>query len=140
MSTNAFSGVGTIFARSDMASSPAFTAIAEINSIGGPNMTRDTIDVTALDSAGGFREFIAGFKDAGEVVLGMNFSIGGYNDMKTDFESSVLRNYRITLGNTATTQFDFAGLVTALGQAVPLDDKVTLDVTIKISGQVTLTS
>lgn len=140
MSSNAVSGVGTTFKRSDMTSSPTFTAIAEINSIDGPNKSRDTIDVTSLDSTGGYREFIASFRDAGEVTLEMNFTRDGYVDMNDDFESDTLVDYKITLPDSGNTELDFSGLVTSLGLGIPLDDKITAPVTIKISGQVTLTS
>jgi predicted secreted protein len=101
-------------------------------------MSRATIDVTSLDSLGGYREFIAGFRDGGEVSLEMNFTQATYNDMKDDFEDEATHNYQIVFGDTAATTFEFAGLVTALGTAVPLDDKVTASVTVKVSGQVTL--
>lgn len=140
MASKAFSGIGTAFKRSDMSSSPNFTAIAEVNSIGGPDMSRDPIDVTSLDSVGGYKEFIAGLRDGGEVVLEMNFTRDGYIDMKTDFETQSLVDYQIILPDTNETQFDFSGLVTALGMAVPAEDKVTASVTIKISGQTTITS
>jgi predicted secreted protein len=140
MPSNAFSGVGTSFKRSDMASSASFTAIAEVNSITGPNKTRETIDVTSLDSEGGYREFIASFRDAGTVELEMNFTRAGYEDLNTDFETETLVDYQIVLPDTGNTTLDFSGLVVDLGMAVPLDNKVTATVTIKISGQVTLTS
>lgn len=138
--SDAISGVGTLFKRSDMTSSPTFNAIAEINSISGPDKTRETIDVTSLDSTGGYREFIASFRDAGQVVLEMNFTRDGYLDMNDDFEIDTLVDYQIVLPDTGSTTLDFSGLVTDIGLAVPLDDKVTAPVTIKISGQVTLTS
>ena len=140
MASNAFSGVGTVFKRGDGATPEVFTAIAEVNSISGPNMSRGQIDVTSLDSTGGYREFIAGFRDAGEVTLEMNFTLDSYDDMADDFDSEDSVNYQIILPDTGATQFDFAGLVTALGMAVPMDDKVTASVTIKIDGQVTITS
>lgn len=140
MPSNAFSGVGTEFKRSDMASNPTFTALAEVNNIAGPNKTRDTIDVTSLDSTGGYKEFIAGFRDAGEVTLSMNFTRDGFQTLNTDYETSTLVNYQIVLPDTGNTTLDFGALVTSLGQAIPMDDKVTMDVTLKISGQVTLSS
>jgi len=140
MASNAFSGVGTKFQRGDGASNESFSDIAEINSITGPNLSRDTIDVTSLDSTGGYREFIAGFRDGGELTLSMNFAPSGYFDLKDDFEVEVTHNYRIVMGNAAQTTFDITGLITALGVAIPLDDKVTCDVTIKITGEVTLTT
>lgn len=137
--SDAISGVGTVFKRSDMASSPTFSAIAEINSIQGPNKSRATIDVTSLDSVGGYREFIASFRDGGEVQLEMNFTRDGYIDMNADFEVETLVDYQIVLPDSGNTTLDFSGLVTNLGMGIPLDDKITAPVTIKVSGQVALT-
>ena len=140
MPSNAFAGVGAQFKRGDGASAEVFSAIAEVNSIEGPSMSADTIDVTSLDSTGGYREFITGFRDGGEVTLEMNFTRDGYIDMKTDFEAGTNRNYQIVLPDTGATTFDFAGLVTSLSMSVPTDDKVTASVTIKVDGQVTVSS
>ena len=69
MSSNAISGVGTRFRRW---TGSTWEDIGEINSITGPGKSRDTIDVTSLSSTGGYREFIAGFRNPGTVVLAMN--------------------------------------------------------------------
>ena len=71
MASNATAGVGTLFRRW---SGTAWVNIAEVNSITGPSMSRETIDVTSLDSTGGYREFIASFKDPGTISLNMNFT------------------------------------------------------------------
>lgn len=138
--SQAISGVGTAFKRSNMQSSPTFTAIAEVNNITGPSMSRDTIDVTSLDSTGGYREFIGGFRDGGTVNFNMNFTLAGYNNMKDDFEDSALRDYQIVLPDAGATTFEFSGLVTELPLEIPMDDKITCAVTIKISGAVTLST
>jgi len=130
-------GVGTTFSRW---SGSAWVAIGQINSIDGPGMSRDTIDVTSLGSTGGYRQFIAGFRDAGTIQLAMNFTRLNYELMKTDFESDSLQNYRIVLPDTEATTIEFEGLVTELPLSIPADDKITADVTIKISGQVDLDS
>jgi hypothetical protein len=59
MASNAISGVGTKFYRWN---SGTWQALAEVNSISGPSMTS-----TSLDSIGGYREFIAGFRDGGTI-------------------------------------------------------------------------
>jgi predicted secreted protein len=140
MASNAFSGVGTTFGRADSISSstPTFTNIAEVNSIDGPNKTRETIDVTSLDSEDGYREFITSFRDAGEISLEMNFTEAGFLLMNSDFESEDSREYKIVLPNTEGTILEFDAYVTSLGMAVPLDDKVTAPVTLKITGPVRL--
>lgn len=135
--SNAVAGVGTLFRRW---SGTAWVNIAEINSINGPTMSRETIDVTSLDSTGGYREFIAGFRDAGTVTLNMNFTRAGYDQMKDDFESDTLQNYEIVLPDAENTSVEFEGLVTELPLTISPDDKITVDVTIKISGEPTVNS
>lgn len=137
MASNATSGVGTKFNRW---SSSAWVALAEVNSINGPTMTRDFIDVTSLDSTGGYREFITGFRDAGTISLTMNFTRSTYELMKTDFESPIAQNYQIVLSDAENTGFDFEGLVTEIPLTIPTDDKITVDVTIKLTGEVLLSS
>lgn len=133
MASNAFAGVGTILKRGEV-------AVAEISSISGPNISRAHIDVTNLDSTGGYREFIAGFRDAGEVTLTMNFTFTTWQDFKDDIDQEASVEYSITLPNTEGTIITFDGLVTALGMAIPFDDKVTSDVTIKIDSVLVISS
>lgn len=137
MASNAFSGVGTLFRRW---SGSAWVNIAEINSISGPNKSRETIDVTSLDSTGGYREFIAGFRDPGTITLSMNFSRATYDLMNDDFESDDLQLYEILLPDAHSTSFEFRGLVTELPVNIVGDDKVTSDTTIKLSGQIVINS
>jgi len=135
----AIAGVGAKFKRWEPSTS-LWDVIAEINSITGPGMSRSTIDTTSLDTAGGYRTFLAGFRNPGTVVLGMNFTRDTYEQMKTDFESDSLQNYKIDLPDDDNTVLEFEGLVTELPLTVPADDKITADVTIQVSGQVTLES
>jgi len=135
--SNAIAGVGTKFRRW---TAGVWVDIAEVNSISGPTMTRDFIDVTSLDSTGGYREFIAGFRDGGTVSLTMNFTRATYDVMKADFEDDTSQNYEIFLADTDETSFEFAGLVTELPLEIPTDDKITANVTMKVVGQVTVNS
>jgi predicted secreted protein len=135
--SNATAGVGTLFQRWTGA---AWASLAEINSITGPGMSRDIIDVTSLSSVGGYREFITGFRNAGTVKLSMNFLRNTYELFKTDFESNVVKNYRMVLPDTETTIVEFMGLVTELPLNIPAADKITCDVTIQLSGPIDIDS
>lgn len=135
MSSNAIAGVGTKF-RKWVIPTGVWIDIAEISSISGPSMTRDFIDVTSLDSPGGYREFIAGFRDGGTVSLTMNFTRATYDVMKADFENDTPQSYEILLSDSAGTSFEFDGLVTELPLEIPTDDKITANVTLKVIGQV----
>jgi predicted secreted protein len=135
----AVAGVGAQFRRWNSGSG-IWESIAEINSITGPGMSRDTIDTTALDTAGGYRTFIGGFRNPGTITMMMNFTRSTFDTMKADFESSSLQNYEVVLPDTDTTTIEFEGLVTELPLTISPDDKITADVTIQISGQVTVAS
>ena len=138
MPSNAIAGVGTLFRRYN--GTDAWVNLAEINSITGPNKSRETIDVTSLDSVGGYREFIASFRDGGTVQLAMNFTRATYELMNTDFESDATQTYEIVLPDSEKTSLEFIGLVTELPLSISTDDKVTADVTIKVTGQPILNS
>jgi len=140
MASNAFAGVGAKFQRSNMLGTPVFTTIAEVNNISLPNMSRATYDVTSLDSTGGYKEFIAGFRDSGEVRIEMNFTLAGYNKLKDDFQTETKIDYQIILPDAGATTLGFSALCTAVGGTVPTDGKVTCSATFKISGPVTLTT
>lgn len=137
MSSSAVTGKGTEFRRWDES---AWVTIAEINTITGPGMTRDVVDVTSLDSIDGWREFIAGFRDGGTIALSMNFTRAEYATFLADFESDTLKNYEIVLPDAENTTLEFEGLVTELPLTIPTDDKITVDSVIKMSGPPTLNS
>lgn len=137
--SNAISGVGTEFRRWNTATGE-WESIAEVNSITGPGMSRETIDTTSLDTTGGYRTFIASFRDPGTISMSMNFSRDTYEQMKTDFEDDSAQNYEIVLPDDEKTTIEFEGFVTELPISISADDKVSADVTIKVTGQVTINS
>lgn len=133
MASQAVSGVGTIFHKWD---GSKWVTISEITSIKGPGMKRDTIEVTSMDSLGGYKEFIAGFRDSGTISLSMNFTRDGYDALKADFESNELSYYEIVLPDTDITSFEFSGLVTEVPLTIGAKDAITMDVSIQISGPI----
>ena len=137
MASQAISGIGTKFERWDDSSSPGqWVEQAEVFSITGPGMSRETIDVTSFSSTGGYREKIAGLRDAGSISFTMNFVRANYEVVKEDFESDARRAYRIIIPDDDETTLEFEGLVTELPLTIPEGDRITLDITIEISGQV----
>lgn len=133
MTTAAISSVGTIFKR-------AGAALAEIVSIRNDDMERETLDVTTLDSTGGYREFEGSFRNGGTYVLEMLYVKDQYGQFLIDFEAAATVAYSLILNDTGASQIDFDGLVTRLGINVAVGEVVSMPVTIKVSGGPTLTS
>ncbi len=138
MASDAISGIGTVFQRWDGVDT--WVPIAEVSAISGPSKTRNTIDVTSLDSIEGYADFIGGLRDGGTVNLTMNFTRATYDIMNADFESDTLQNYEIVLPDDDETSLEFEGLVTELPLEIPVDDRITANVVIKVSGKVTVNS
>lgn len=115
--------------------------VAGLTSIGGLELSADTIDVTTLDSDGAYREFIAGFKDAGEVSLEGYLELEegkGQKDLYDLFESGETEDFTILFPNDMGS-WQFKGVVTGFSTSADLEDPLSFSCTIKVSGAPTLT-
>lgn len=114
--------------------------VAGLTSIGGLDLSADTIDVTSLDSDGGYREFLAGFKDAGEVSLEGFFMItagedNGQSQLYKLFEDGDEEDFSIVFPPKTKTLWQFKGIVTGFGTSAAVEDPVSFSATIKVSGE-----
>ncbi|GEC02952.1 hypothetical protein SSP24_06070 [Streptomyces spinoverrucosus] len=132
---------GTQFKR-DSTGAGAFVAIANVSDISGPERSREAIEVTAHDSPDEYREFVKGLKDGGEVTITINYDPGdtSHSALDGDFEEKDLRAYQVVIlpGDPDEHTWDFTALITDLGDAFPIDDKMEREATFKISGKPTL--
>ena len=114
--------------------------VAGLTSIGGLELSADPIDVTTLASDG-YREFIGGFKDGGEVSLEGYFEPEegkGQKELYDLFESGETTKFKIQFpNNIASWKFD--GVVTGFSTSADLEDPLAFSCTIKVSGKPTLT-
>lgn len=117
--------------------------IGGLTSIGGLELSSDTIDVTTLDSDGGYREFINGFKDAGEITV-EGFFLGandpGQQALYTLFESGASEEFEIVFPAETGASWEFTGIVTGYSTSADLEDPLAFSGTIKVSGKPTLTT
>lgn len=132
-----FSAWGTQFQRHNGTS---FVTIAEATNISGPELDRDTIDVTSHDSPNRFREWVGGLVDGGEVTFEVNWDPTEHAvSLPTDFEDPLPRQYRILLPTPPGGNWTFSGFITGMGHEYPHDDKMSAEFTFKISGKPTFT-
>ena len=115
------------------------TPIGGLTSIKPPERTADTIDTTTLDSDDGYKEFIQGFKDGGEVELKgfYDTSYTGQSAVDTAYEDGTEDTYIITFPTALGATCTFTGIVTKLlgpGEA-NIDDPLAFEVTIKCKGK-----
>ena len=131
---NAF---GVKFARGDGAVPEVFTVLAAVNNVGGPSLTRETIDVTAHASPNGWREFVGGLKDGGEVSVDINYMPAAHDALIADFNDKDPRTYRLTFPDDEQTAWSFPAIMTGFQPTAPVDDKLSASLTFKVAGEPT---
>lgn len=138
--SGAFLAQGTLLQYDD--TTPPIT-ISEVRSIRGPTGRRDLVDVTNHESQGGYREFINGLNDAGELTFDINYiPTDGTHDatsgLLADFDSGLRRDFRLVFpdgaAGTPTTAWTFQGVVNGFEVTAAIDDALIASVTIKITG------
>lgn len=119
--------------------SPTPTAIGEVISIGGPNVSVDMIDTTVLGSAEGWREFIPGLLDGGSIDIEMCLNTDNADDLKDWLDGrdtdSVVIYWPLVVGTGIPTA-SFTALCSAWTPGAVVGDKLTLTATLKITGEV----
>ena len=135
--------VGTViqFWNSDL-DTAKWEEMSEISDISGPDFSKDEIEVTALDTSGGFKSYIGGLKDAGNMTLEMNFDQKTFATMfdifLKDGDAGVYW-FAIILNDNATqinkSAFWFQASVNQTPIRVSAGDRATATVTLRISGE-----
>lgn len=116
-------------------------SVAELTSISGLELKGDTIETTVLDSAGGYRSFIQGFKDAGEVSISGYFNPGDTNgqaNLFSLFTNGTVTAFKISFPSSLGAEWNFNGLVTGYTTGAELENTVTFEAKIKVTGVPTL--
>jgi predicted secreted protein len=141
MASGAKSGIGTHLQRGDGGGTEVFSNIAEILSIGGPSQTAAFIEVTNVDSPGGYSEHITGLKDAGEISLDCNLvpQDATYKALLADFDGNVKHNYKIIFPDASTTTGAFAAFVSGLDRKVDTKNQMTCIIKFRVTGPITWT-
>lgn len=135
-------GFGAALERSDMASTPTFTEVANVTNLSGPGLSRNTIDVTAHDSPDAYMEFLGGLKDGGEVGMDINWDPGDttHANLIADFEDTEPRDYQLVIPVlSGSAEWAFSAIMTGFDPSYPTDDKIEASVTFKITGKPVLT-
>jgi len=113
--------------------------IGNLTSIGGIELSADTSDVTTLDTVDGYRKFIPGFVDGGEV------SAEGYMSDTGSSEATIIElvggsEQECEIAFPSGAKWEFDGIVTGFSTSASLEDPVSFSITIKVSGKPTFTA
>lgn len=113
------------------------TAVAEVTSISGPNITTDMIDVSSHDSADQAREFVAGMIDGGELTIDGNLTTTNAADL-LDLQAAGTKTTGATLA-VGGILMTFDCYVSTTNIDSPYDGKASFSATLKVTGLPVLT-
>jgi len=113
------------------------SAVAELTNISGPSISADTIDVTTHDSADGFREYVGGLRDGGEISIEGNLVDATESNILISLleAGTVTADATIDLPTSTAMTFTFDCIVTAYETTAPHDGKLGFSATLKVTGK-----
>ena len=111
--------------------------VGSIMNITGPTEAADDIEVTSMDSTNSRKEFIPGLVDSGELTFDLIYVAAEYNQDQTDIGTAQV--WTITMSDAGNTTIVGTGYIKANSLAIPYDDKVVQNVTIKYTGDIAVT-
>lgn len=140
MTTDAAIGFGTLFKVGNGADPEVFATLGQQVEVPGFEISMDALDGTHMESSGGFREYISGLGEAGEIPLVVHFVEDGDEvpDNFTQMKARTAKNYQLVFPGGAI--FQCAGILTSIAVSSPMDDKMTASFTFKLSGIPTFTA
>ncbi len=120
----------------------AYTTISEARTLIVPTTEVDYIEATSLDSSGGFREYVPGLKDAGEVSVECNYTptiYGLAEGYRTNGTQLYLRTTLPLFTGQSTTGdiFTFRAFCTPTLQQNAVGDIIMMTLAFRITGAVT---
>lgn len=147
-STGTF-GRGVCLFIEDQTTPGVFIEVANITSISISGRSAEEIDMTTLcdTTSGGFRRLAQGFKDPGEISFSLHFDPsntthdGGAQGIEGLLASGKTVNWRIPFANTAAAwpfRLEGAGYISGSDISMTPDEAITADVTIRLSGAITI--
>ena len=118
--------------------------IAQVFSMSGPSLSNDPVEVSEHASVKFYREFAVGFRDGGEVTLGLRFDPAeathseAANGLLEVFERDVPSAFEISWPNPPDdSTWTFAGIVTGYEPSADFDAALEAQITIKVTADPT---
>jgi hypothetical protein len=127
-------GYGAALAYSDTENG-SYTSVSEVLDMEIPRFTQDTVEATHMESPNNFIERIAALKDPGEYTFTINFNKTQYDTL--DGLAGTTKWWRVQ--TPADDTWKFQGFISEIGGEMPLNDRITAEIVITITGAITYT-
>ena len=133
----AFVGFGTCLFQKI---SSVFVLVAEVRSLTGPGITRETVDVTHLKSPDGFREFLPALKEGSDVTFDLNFDPGSasHKALLALKDTTIPTDFKVIWSDDDLTEWEFSATLASFEPTAEVDGPLSAAVTLKVAGAITI--
>jgi hypothetical protein len=113
------------------------TEIGQIRSISGPGVSANDIDTTTLDSSSNYRTFACGLLDPGEVTISAVYDSTSLTHSRLCYYMGLkaVKTFTVYHGSSTGDTDAFSAYVKGMSREIPLDDLITCDYTLKVTGK-----
>ena len=113
-------------------------AIGQVRTITGPGVSFGDVDTTCMDSSSNYRTFVPGLGDPGELSISLVYAPTTVSHKRLMYymgQRSV-KSFKLYHGTTAAGDEDaFSAYVKGMSRTIPMDDIITGDITLKVTGK-----
>lgn len=137
-----YAAFGTQLQMGDGGGPETFATIINVQALGGPELSVDSVDVTAHDSPGGYEEFVMTILRSGVIGFKILYDPPAATHNKTTgllkkYQSRTKTNFKLILPDVALSTWTFAGFVRQFKVTSNYDGALEADCEVKVSGAVT---
>lgn len=113
------------------------TAVGGLTSIGGVEVSADSTEVSAMDNTTGYKEYLAGLKDGGEVPLEgfLDGEDAGQDKMYEALNDEKVHKGAIVFPEAIGKTWSFDGIVTKFATNANMGDAIKFSASIKVTGK-----
>lgn len=113
-------------------------AIGQVTNISGPGTDAADVDTTTMDSSSNFRTFVSGLIDPGELAISVMYDPGLVSHKRLAYYHGQrsTKVFKLYHGTTAAGDEDtFSAHIKSLGREIPMDNVITCDFTVRVTGK-----
>ena len=115
-----------------------YIPVADVTEVSILDVSVETIETTTHGSPNGWRTFVGGVKDGGELKMSVNYDPALHASIYATIGSDTLK-HKIVIPDAGLADVVFTGIVTGFSAGAPYDDKLSAEITIKVSGELVIT-
>lgn len=111
--------------------------IGQLTNITGPGTDAADVDTTTMDSSSNFRTFVSGLIDPGEMTLSVMYdpALASHKTLYRAQQNRTQKVFTVYHGSSTGDTDVFTAGVKSVGREIPMDNMITCDFSLKVTGK-----